>query len=95
MRKRLLSEQLPNHQHRNLKAFEERIQKQIYVCMYRDRMIIIKLIWVRGSGGLETVHSEESRMQLGSFLESYTVGSFGASFSGTCGCSWLSAGGSA
>ena len=38
--------------------------------------------------------SEASRTRLGLFLESYTVGSFGTPFSGTCSFSRLGAGGS-
>lgn len=39
-------------------------------------------------------HGEASRIQLGPFLESYTIGSFGASFFGTRSFSRLGAGGS-
>ena len=46
-------------------------------------------------GPLSLPTSEESRIRLGPFLESYTVGSFGASFFGTCTYLWLGAGGSA
>ena len=42
-----LCEQLPNHQHRNLKAFEEHMQTHVSL-LFRYRVTFIQILWVRG-----------------------------------------------
>ena len=49
-----IAEQSPNHRHRNLKAFEERIQTRVSSCFVAEQCLY-NFLGLGGQGGLETV----------------------------------------